>query len=576
MNRGRAQLLRRPRLTILLLACSAAASALAVGGARSGERAGPTAWVLEATGGEGRPGAASALLERAGFSVAPLPLDRSPAALRGLIFFGSGLAGRAAYDGYLRAHAGALREFIERGNVLVQMPQAAALEPSPPFLPATHLASRDRTRPGPRRLHVLEPGSPLLRGVASDQGQLAWTAAPPVVDGFAAQGGFQVVVAADSAAVRPLLMDATLGQGRLILSSLPLDRPAAAPAPLAARFAENLRALAGAVRRGQTTAPRLTPSTVSRPFTAGSWTLAVLPDTQVYSVVYPGMFTAQTGWIAAHALRFDIRFVIHLGDVVDGNTEPEWRRAAAAMSLLDGRVPYALVPGNHDYGVAGDASTRETLLNQHFPFAEAARQPTFGGAFERGRLDNTFHLLSAGGRQFIILALEWGPREAVIAWANQVLGRFPDRLAILVTHSYLNDDGRRDDFADRQHPQRFNPHHYRTPGGLNDGEELWQKLVRRHRFVLVLSGHALGDGTGYLASRTDAGTTCHQVLANYQMRHMGGGGYLRLLEFLPGDGGTVRVHTYSPFYDRYLWDPDHAFTFTLGDASETEGLQASR
>ena len=69
---------------------------------------------------------------------------------------------------------------------------------------------------------------------------------------------------------------------------------------------------------------------------------------------------------------------------------------------------------------------------------------------------------------------------------------------------------------------------------------------------MVLNGHALGDGTGYLVSTTDAGTPCHQMLSNYQMNHLGGGGYLRLLQFLP-DGHTVRVQSYSPLYDRYLW-----------------------
>jgi hypothetical protein len=72
----------------------------------------------------------------------------------------------------------------------------------------------------------------------------------------------------------------------------------------------------------------------------------------------------------------------------------------------------------------------------------------------------------------------------------------------------------------------------------------------------------LGDGCGYLASTTDRGNTCHQMLSNYQMRELGGQGYLRLLEFLD-DGRTVRVFTYSPFYDRFLDEPGHNFTITL-------------
>merc|ERR1711916_173307 len=91
--------------------------------------------------------------------------------------------------------------------------------------------------------------------------------------------------------------------------------------------------------------------------------LAVLPDTQVYSESVPALFDAQTLWIRRNAERFGIRYVIHLGDIVNSNTALEWERAALSMSLLDGVVSYALVPGNHDYGPSGNAATRDTLLN---------------------------------------------------------------------------------------------------------------------------------------------------------------------------------------------------------------------
>ena len=111
-------------------------------------------------------------------------------------------------------------------------------------------------------------------------------------------------------------------------------------------------------------------------------------------------------------------------------------------------------------------------------------------------------------------------------------------------------------------PQAFAPYDYDTPGRINDGEEIWEKLVRHHRFVMTFNGHVLGDGAGYLASETDAGTTCHQMLSNYQMRELGGEAYLRLVELLP-DGRTAIVRSYSPLLDRYLTDPAHQFVFTL-------------
>src|SRR6185369_3253451 len=199
---------------------------------------------------------------------------------------------------------------------------------------------------------------------------------------------------------------------------------------------------------------------------------------------------------------------------------------------------YALSTGNHDYGPSGSAATRDTLLNDYFPFAKQAAMPSFGGAYQPGKLDNTYHLFSAGGRDYIVIALEWGPRDVVVDWANGVMDQHPDRWGILITHAYMNNDDRRYDYTDTAHPQDYDPHYYGTPDGVNDGEELWQKLVRRHPFVLTLNGHVLGDGTGYLASVNDLGTTTHQILSNYQFRNLGGEGYMRLMEFL-SDGRTV-------------------------------------
>ena len=233
--------------------------------------------------------------------------------------------------------------------------------------------------------------------------------------------------------------------------------------------------------------------------------LVVLPDTQHYARDYPGIFTAQTAWIADNVDTLNIRYVFHLGDIVNDATVGEWQRARDAMANLDGRVPYALVPGNHDYQHWGRTMNRVTALNSWFEWDELRARPGFGGAYQTGRLENTYHLFSAGGHEWIAMALEWGPRDEVVAWADQIMHEHDDRLGILITHAYLNHDDRRYDHTDTVHGQDYNPHHYDLAGSINDGEQLWQKLVRRHRFVMTLSGHVLGDGAGYLASRTDLG-----------------------------------------------------------------------
>jgi len=517
----------------------------------------PVAWVLAAD-----IGPLEEWLVPAGFAVRPLPLDRSAWGLRGLVVIGTDASAMPEYAEYMQAHADGLYYFVDEANVLLALRQDPEVEPVPPFLPSTHDALRGSADPSP--LVVMRTDHPLLAGLVQDGEPLSWPGGA-ASDAFVEQAGFEVLLAGSGDGRDAALLEGAYGQGRIVLTSLPLDRPRGESTiadAFAGEFYGNLGAHSHSVCERQGTVVKPTPAPEPVPFTPGSSVLAVLPDTQVYSLRMPGVFDSQTSWIARNALELDIRYVFTLGDIVNNNSDLEWARARSALAQLDGVVPYALTAGNHDYGPSGDATSRETGLNEWFSYEELEAVPGFGGAFESGRLDNTYHLFEAAGREWIAIVLEWAPRDEAVAWANEVMEAHPERLGILVTHAYLNNDDRRYDHTDVDHAQNFNPHEYDTPGSINDGEQLWQKLVRHHRFVMTLNGHVLGDGSGYLASETDLGHTCHQMLSNFQMNSMGGGGYLRIIEILP-DGRTVRVRSYSPLLDRYLMGADQQVTFEL-------------
>jgi 3',5'-cyclic AMP phosphodiesterase CpdA len=523
----------------------------------------PNAYVLENDDMEGLPSRAAELLGEAGFEVLPLPLDQPPDDLSGLIFIGSYASQAPHYAEYMERYAANLYAFVDDANVLVQMAQSTDEEVSPPFLPTTHAAERGGG--AAQALYVVYSDSPILEGVETTDAEVDWREPELAPQRFLDHGGFARLLAADGPDGEATLLEGAYGQGRFLLSSLANDRD---PGEDAVRAAFNGTFFGNLLDRTRNTclrnneALKLGSGPLEDAFAPGSWTLAVLPDTQGYSLRFPGLFSAQTAFIADKAERLGIQYVLQLGDITNNNTPLEWEHARTALSLLDGVVPYALVPGNHDYGPSGDASTRDTLLNNYFRYTDIAAWPTFGGAYEKGALDNTFHLFSAGGYDFIVIALEWAPRDEVVEWANAVMSAHPDRLGIFITHAYLNNNDLRYDHLDTEHSQRFNPHNYRTPGTMNDGQELWDELIRKHRFVMTLNGHVLGDGEGYLVSQTDLGNPCHQMLSNYQMRDQGGEGYLRLVEFL-ADRRTVRVHTYSPLYDRFLRTEGHFLTFEL-------------
>jgi hypothetical protein len=205
-------------------------------------------------------------------------------------------------------------------------------------------------------------------------------------------------------------------------------------------------------------------------------------------------------------------------------------------------------------------------VNSYFPVSLYTNWPTFGGTFEPDRIENSYHLFTAGGHDWIIFALEWGPRNTSAAWASMIASNYPNHKKILITHAYMYYDETRYDWATKGSSQQWNPHSYgiqNLPDGVNDGEELWNKFVKLHPgFVMAINGHVLDDGLGRMSSTNIYGETVHQMLVNYQMKALGGEAFLRLIEFRP-DGKTAQVKAYSPYYGTYKTDSQNQFQLKL-------------
>jgi len=296
------------------------------------------------------------------------------------------------------------------------------------------------------------------------------------------------------------------------------------------------------------------------PWVEGSQTLAFMPDTQYLTKEnmssgksFRDRFPAMTKWLARRKEERNILYVLHLGDVVQDNLPGEWQVARSAFDSIEGKIPYVIMPGNHDYSYADGGRT--TLLNEYFSYETTSKWPSFGGAFEEGRLDNTYHLLSIQDRPWIVAALECSPRNEVVAWANDVLARHKDRQAIVMTHAYLQRDGNWLKWAGSTEAENDDPM------ARNDGEQLWNKLVRRHANIMVaICGHKPGEA--YTPLKGDHGNTVHQILVDYQSGRGGGNGYMRLLEFHP-DGETVQCRTFSPYTKQYRTGELSQFVFKL-------------
>ena len=274
-----------------------------------------------------------------------------------------------------------------------------------------------------------------------------------------------------------------------------------------------------------------------------SFTVVLLPDTQFYSQKFPDNYIAQTLWIRQQREEDNIKFVVHLGDIVQNPTkQPEWENANRAMEVLDDVVPYSMVPGNHDMLVK---SRDSELYNKYFSPARYKDRPWYGGHLGETN-DNNYCFFEAAGMKFMVISLEFAPRDETLVWAAEVAQKHPDHRVIVATHCYMRPKGR-DKVCAKQ---------YKVEG--NSGEQMWQKLISKQpNIFLVVSGHVLG--VGLQESTNDAGGKVIEMLTDYQGLPHGGDGWLRTLQFVPAEN-KIHVKAYSPLLKKTNDKEKHSFT----------------
>lgn len=316
------------------------------------------------------------------------------------------------------------------------------------------------------------------------------------------------------------------------------------------------------VEDSDTTAIHVDSSTFSTAET--SFTVVLMPDTQNYAAWNTEMFFDQTNWIRDQQNDFNIRFVAHEGDVVGTESSlDEWEVSVEAMDVMYDResglgVPFGISFGNHDYYAEDGVAITENF-NTHYPLSLYESMDEFGGEFEEGSSNNIWFTFSSGGTNVLMLFLEMGARDEVLQWALNVLNDHPDHIAMMTTHSFLNQDD--EILGDVVNYKSACNGYGLDSSNCNDGWEMWQKLVEPAKNLrFVFSGHigTADDGAGNAVMENSVGLPVYMMFVNFQYWSMNSSGQLRLLEFKQ-ETGSVLVSTYSPTYDSYLTDPDNFF-----------------
>jgi hypothetical protein len=313
---------------------------------------------------------------------------------------------------------------------------------------------------------------------------------------------------------------------------------------------------------------------------AETFSIAIIPDSQRYSENGTrgrvDTFETATQWILDNRASRNIRFATHVGDVVENARDPQqWTNARRAMDRLDGQIPWAVLPGNHDLvdqkTELGSLEYQRNFGSQRFM---AAGYDWFGGASPNNNA--TWQVIDVGGgTKMLNISLEWGTFNSSVGWAQKVIDKHAGMPTLITTHAYITDDS-------LTSPRGVGG---RSGRGGNHGDFLWNGLVRDNpQIFAVVNGHffsqraevaAQDRGQFHQTSLNAEGQPVYEMLSNYQGYGDGGAGNIRLLTFnettnrLEVETVTTPAPSSSPTNARAKFD------FALPDFKDTTRFSAA-
>lgn len=307
----------------------------------------------------------------------------------------------------------------------------------------------------------------------------------------------------------------------------------------------------------------------------GDYSMVVLPDTQFLAESYPDKFYNMMKWIKDNKSVYNIQAVMHMGDIVNTpSSESQWQVAQKSMSILDGVIPYTVLPGNHDMSMTLDRAA--VNYNKYFPYSKFSQMPYFGGAYMEGYMDNAYYFITVGDREYMIFSVAFAPTADILRWVNENIEAHPEKNIILTTHAYMYWNG-------EQLSNQYSDYSSKYIADAKNGDDIWKEVASQHKNVnLVMSGHI---GYPDLVNRIDTGTygnRVNQMLVDAQGLDFleGGYGFLMLLTF-HNDSNKVDVNWYATdknklYRARNQFSMEMDFVKTISSVDAVNGLKVAK
>lgn len=280
------------------------------------------------------------------------------------------------------------------------------------------------------------------------------------------------------------------------------------------------------------------------------------PDTQNevrYS--WPYQLDSVAKWIRDSSAYYNTKAFLGLGDITDLGNTTEFSRMDSFYRHIDtAGLVYMPILGNHDYDnftIPNVTNRLTTIYNTYFGPSRFTGKSWYGGNFY-GINDNFYTKFDAEGHKFLVIGLEYNPRDSSLEWAQNVCDSFPDRETIIITHAYMTA------YGEKSVDTSLNTMSYGDIG--NNGQQIWDKFIKKNKQIfLVAGGHYVHGGAnlpayGRIVQSGLNGNVVTQVLSNYQSDtldgYASGMGFLMTLDF-DLKNGKINFNTYSPFLKKY-------------------------
>ncbi len=279
--------------------------------------------------------------------------------------------------------------------------------------------------------------------------------------------------------------------------------------------------------------PEPTPAPTEVPETPKPFSLIWFSDTQYYAYKRPDIFLSMANWAVRIRNEYNAAAVVCTGDIVDNrNYTRHWTNAEAAISVISEAMPFYCIAGNHDVGA--DKVEYDTYLS--YDFCSAPESMEFSE-------DRRCWVLPLPEQGILLCGIGWSKDASYADWLNDRIQAYGDLPAVLLVHSFLNDDG----------------------SLSTNGKRVEKEVLRVSPSVrLVLCGH--NDGSARWSKTYPNGHVVNAIMYNFQDDKKYGLGYARILMFNPSTR-NIAVTTYSPYLNDYnYYKETEKDTFTLYNA----------